>query len=282
MPKVLANGIQIHYQQEGEGPDVVLIHGISGDLSNWYLNVMPALAKEFRVTVYDLRGHGDSDVTPSGYTSAHMATDLDRLLDSLGIERAHLVGGSFGATVALHCAVLYPGRAASLVLAEPWFSALRSSAIFENWRHLEAAKAALGERGLTIPEDKWDDLEYISRAALRIPIRSGLRRGTERNSRRMQRLLDSTSALKEALEVADLTMERIAEIRQPTLAVYGETSPFLQIAWQLQEKIQSCRIVVLKDVGHMFPLLKPELFVASFIEFLRQLAGSGTSNGVAT
>ena len=282
MPKVLANGIHIHYQQAGEGPDVVLVHGITGDLSNWYLNVMPALAKEFRVTAYDLRGHGDSDVTPSGYTSAHMAADLHGLLAGLGIERAHLVGTSFGATVALHCAVLYPERVTSLVLAEPWISALGSRAIPGNWSYSEAAKAALAERGLSIPEDKWDDWEYITRTGLRTPIRTGLRRGMARNSRRIQRLLDSTSAMKEAQEVAGLMMERIAEIRQPTLAVYGETSPFLQTAWQLQEKMPPCRVVVLKDVGHMFPLLKPELFVATFTEFLRQPDGSGTSNGVGT
>ncbi len=282
MPKALANGIHIHYQQAGEGPDVVLIHGVTGDLSVWYLHVLPALSREFRITAYDLRGHGNSDVTPNGYTSAHLAADLHGLLVSLGIARAHLVGASFGGTVAMQCAVLYPERVASLVLAEPWIATLRSRAIFDNWPHLEAAKAALAERGLSIPEDKWEDLEYIARKGLRAPIRTGLRRGTERNSRRMQRLLDSTSALKEAQEVAGLTMERIATIGQPTLAVYGETSPFLQIAWQLQEKMPRCEVVLLKDIGHMFWVLQPELFMASFTEFLRQLAGSGTSNGVGT
>ncbi len=277
MPKVLANGIHIHYQQAGEGPDVVLIHGVTGDLSTWYLHVMPALAKEVRVTAYDLRGHGYSEMTPSGYTSANMAADLHGLLDSLGIERAHLVGHSFGAAVALHCAVLYPERVDSLVLADLWIPALRSFADLENWPYLEAAKTRLRERGLLIPEDKWFDLEYIARQALRSPIRVGLRRGMERNTRRLQRLLDGTSALTEALQVADLTVERIAEIRQPTLAIYGEDSPFLQIAWYLREKMPSCQVAVLKGIGHMFALLKPELLVESVTEFLHGLARTGTS-----
>ena len=88
MRKVLANGIQLHYQQHGQGPDVVLVHGVTSDLSYWLLTVVPRLAERHRVTVYDLRGHGYSDVPPAGYTSRDMAEDLRGLMDALGIERA--------------------------------------------------------------------------------------------------------------------------------------------------------------------------------------------------
>ena len=63
MPKIHANGLNFHYQQAGEGPDVVLIHGVTGDLSIWFLcQAMGVLGRSFRVTAYDLRGHGYSDV----------------------------------------------------------------------------------------------------------------------------------------------------------------------------------------------------------------------------
>ena len=78
MPKIHANGLNFHYQQAGEGPDVVLIHGVTGDLSIWFLcKAMGVLGRSFRVTAYDLRGHGYSDVAPSGYTSADQAGDTD-------------------------------------------------------------------------------------------------------------------------------------------------------------------------------------------------------------
>jgi pimeloyl-ACP methyl ester carboxylesterase len=272
MPKALANGIQIHYQQMGEGPDLVLIHGVTGDLSSWYLQVMPALAKEYRVTAYDLRGHGHSEVTPSGYTSAHMAADLHGLLGALGIDHAHLVGYSFGGTVALHCAVLHPERVASLILGDPMIPALRSLVDLEHWPYLEAAKTNLKERDIYLPEEKWFDLEYAARQILHTQIFFGPRQGMKRNSRRLLRLLNNTSALKEVLEVAGLTLDRIPEVRQPVLAMYGEASPVLQIALHLRDNMPNCRLVILEGLGHFFALSNPELLVTSIREFHRELA----------
>ena len=67
MPRIAANGLQLHVQQAGSGPDVILIHGLTGDLSIWFLcRAMVDLAVDHRVTAYDLRGHGYSDVPPTG------------------------------------------------------------------------------------------------------------------------------------------------------------------------------------------------------------------------
>ena len=110
MPKLDANGIDFHYQQAGAGPDVVLIHGVTGDLSIWFLcEAMGVLGRSFRVTAFDLRGHGYSDVPSDGYTSADQAGDCLAIMDALEIERAMLVGHSFGAVIAMHAAVLFPG-----------------------------------------------------------------------------------------------------------------------------------------------------------------------------
>src|SRR5690348_2302714 len=111
MPKIRANGLNFHYQQAGEGPDVVLIHGVTGDLSIWFLcQAMGQLGRSFRVTAYDLRGHGYSDVPGSGYTSADQAVDAMAIMDALDIDRAMLVGHSFGGVIAMHAAVLHPDR----------------------------------------------------------------------------------------------------------------------------------------------------------------------------
>ena len=115
MAKALANGIQLHYQQFGKGPHLVMVHGITGNLAIWYLEIVPALMGEYRITTYDLRGHGYSEAPPTNYTTADHANDLKHLLDVLGIERAHIMGHSFGADVALNFTILFPERVDRLV-----------------------------------------------------------------------------------------------------------------------------------------------------------------------
>ena len=73
MPKALVDGFHLHYQQFGEGPHVVMVHGITGNLAIWHLEIVPALLSKYRITTYDLRGHGYSDVPPTGYTTADHA-----------------------------------------------------------------------------------------------------------------------------------------------------------------------------------------------------------------
>ena len=119
MPKIAANGIQIHYITAGEGPDVILLHGFLGNLAVWHLYMMPILRREFRVTTYDLRGHGYSQVTPTGYTPKIMAEDLLAMMDAMGIQKASLMGHSFGADICLYFALKYPDRVDKILALEP-------------------------------------------------------------------------------------------------------------------------------------------------------------------
>ncbi len=109
---------------------------------------MGTLARSFRVTAYDLRGHGYSEVPPSGYTSADQAGDTLAIMDALGIERAMLVGHSFGGVIAMHAAVLYPDRIEAVVLSDPCFPALRHLEDVSRWGHWQnfREEAAAGGR----------------------------------------------------------------------------------------------------------------------------------------
>src|SRR5579871_6752921 len=90
--KACINGVEIHYEMAGSGPHLFLLHGLMGSLADWRPCVVPLLTDQFTVLTCDLRGHGDSDMPPSGYTSADMAADLAGLMDHVGAERADLVG----------------------------------------------------------------------------------------------------------------------------------------------------------------------------------------------
>ena len=138
MPKTTANGIEIHYEEEGDpaAPAMLLIMGFGAQLTLWPDELVEALAAQgFRVIRYDNRDVGLSQkfdgvkapglvkmtllskigFTPKvPYTLADMADDGVGLLDALGIERAHIVGASMGGMIAQHVAARHPDRCLSL------------------------------------------------------------------------------------------------------------------------------------------------------------------------
>ena len=165
MPKVKANGVNLHYITVGMGPDIVMLHGFLGNLAVWHLYMAPILRREYRVTTYDLRGHGYSDVTLTGYTAADMAEDLRCFLDAMGIERPILVGHSFGADIAMYFALLYPERVPKLLALEPGLAALVHLRNDKDWIGWAAWVAKLEEVGIHVPEDKRTDAEFCCSSA---------------------------------------------------------------------------------------------------------------------
>jgi pimeloyl-ACP methyl ester carboxylesterase len=136
MGKVVANGVSTHYQRmvakgtdPASAPTVVFIHGLGTDsLASFYLTLAaPVAAAGINVIAYDLRGHGRSDCPDTGYTLQHFVDDLAALLDVLEESGpVHLVGNSFGGTVAFGYAHARPSHVASIVSIEsepptqPW------------------------------------------------------------------------------------------------------------------------------------------------------------------
>lgn len=116
MPEATVNSVRLHYQRTGRGPDLVMLHGLTVDQRMWEPQVAD-LSKDFRVTTYDARGHGKSEVPPTGYSTQDYSEDLYQLLQHLNIARAHLVGRSVGATTVFHFALEHPDMVASLVVA---------------------------------------------------------------------------------------------------------------------------------------------------------------------
>src|SRR5262245_43592277 len=110
--KLAVPGGTLAYDETGRGPAVILIHGSFLDRGTWDLQV-PALAPRYRVVRYDIRPFGESTVPEKPYRTID---DLLALIDALKIDRAHLVGHSFGGGVALDFAIAHPDRVSSLVL----------------------------------------------------------------------------------------------------------------------------------------------------------------------
>ena len=106
MADAQVNGVRLAYQQLGEGADVVLVHGLAANRAFWFGQYALPLSRHYRVTVFDLRGHGYSERSAQGYSSVAMSQDLEALLDELKIERCHVVGHSYGGNLVLALATL--------------------------------------------------------------------------------------------------------------------------------------------------------------------------------
>ena len=277
MPRVDVNGINIYYQQHGSGPDIILIHGMGGNLSFWHANTaLVSLKKEFRVTVYDLRGHGYSDFVKSGYTSFDMASDLYGLMKKIGLKKAYLIGHSFGGLIALHTAAIYPEVVSGLVLTEGNIPALHHLIDLNKWPYRKVREQKLREIDPKLPEylDGYNMylLEYRLRHATtdkKFPIDNfGMRKGLKRIAKRVLKLLDETTAKKDIRAVAGLTEDKICKITQPTLALYGQYSPLMVVCNYLVNNLPNCKMVEVSEAGHLFLARIPEYFVKNVRDFI--------------
>ncbi|WP_100525408.1 alpha/beta fold hydrolase [Mycobacteroides abscessus] len=118
MPFIDVNGQRIHYTDSGDGPPIVLSHPMFLDV----IHLEPlteALADQYRVVTFDQRGHGSTQFDGKPFQFTDVARDALEVASALGIEKAIYGGELFGATMALHAALLEPERVAGLLLVGP-------------------------------------------------------------------------------------------------------------------------------------------------------------------
>jgi pimeloyl-ACP methyl ester carboxylesterase len=277
MPKLDIDGLQFHYQQQGTGPDVVLIHAFTSNLSIWALSgIVAELAARYRVTTYDLRGHGISSVTPGGYNSAQMALDLRRLHESLNLGSAHLVGHSYGGVIAMHAALDYPDMVASVVLSDTYFPGLRhlepnmgQADVWANLRDsLRKVGADIGDRvdfaRLFREVARWTPEEYNAvQRELGLPAGRWLAHLGQ---------LAATNAGDEFFEECGLTADRIVQVQQPVTSLYDEFSPFEATCDYLQRHLANCQVEIVPGARHLAPVENPTAFVKLVRKHLQRVA----------
>lgn len=120
--RISTNGIELQIMDsEGPGDAIVFLHFGGSNLMSWQAAI-PYFEGKFRTIQVDIRGHGQSEKAMRGYHIDDMAQDVIGMLDALGIEKAHLVGSSLGAEVALSMAANHPERVRSLVCEGAFYS----------------------------------------------------------------------------------------------------------------------------------------------------------------
>ncbi len=246
-----------------------MLHGLTGNLAMWHLEIVAGVQNLYRITTYDLRGHGYSEMLPSGYTTRDMAADLEGLLDALEIECAHLVGHSFGADVALHFALLHPDRVNTVAALEPGIPALGHLRKREDWKGWRFWRDALAEFDLHVPREKWHDFRYLLLLSLKVPKMYGPAKGQPRKVGPLLQLLNNTTIVEDCQAVNGLTLDRITQITTPTLLVFGDNSCFFGTYWYLSEHLPNCKSVLLPNSqwGHFGPLEQPDMVVQQIRDF---------------
>ncbi|MDQ3761215.1 MAG: alpha/beta fold hydrolase [Actinomycetota bacterium] len=237
MADVTAGGVRFHVQRLAAAclgsarpaHPVIFIHGLGMDnLSSFYFTLANPLANAGAdVILYDLRGHGISERPRTGYQLGDSVADLAALLDALRVEGpVHLVGNSYGGTVALGFAVAHPQRVASMVLVEAHFSVA-------GWAEQILAERARIESGGELRG--W--LEQLGRKVIRLADMA-------------EDLLNRTTFLADLRAVQPIPLDQLSTLRCPVRAVYGEHSDVVDYARQLSDHLPQCVLTVLPGCGH--------------------------------
>jgi pimeloyl-ACP methyl ester carboxylesterase len=264
--------VNFHYWQIGSGPDLVMLHGLGGNLAVWHFAIAARLRHLYRVTTYDLRGHGRSDMPDTGYTTRQMADDLLGVLDALQIEKTYLLGHSFGADVSLHFSLLHPDRVDKLIVIDAMLPVMLASYQRDDWEGWSYWAYMLKQiTGIDVPRDKWQDIPYMMDLSLKVPVLFGPFRGRQRNRAPVTQLLTQTSIVQDFNTIDELTIENLAQIALPTLLIYEQNSPFLETQQALTRQLPDCTPVFLADgaLRHFSPLEQPDeilMHVKSFLQ----------------
>jgi len=276
------HGKKIAYLTAGEGPVVLLVHGMAGSSAQWR-HVLPNLAKRFTVIAPDLLGHGDSDKPHGEYNLSAHANLLRDLLVALGHERATFVGQSYGGGVVMQLAYQSPDHCERLVLVSSGGLGREVSPLLrglslpgaEQLFPLVCSPALrnAGERAA----------QWLSRFSLRTTAAveemwrsyAGLADGDNRRAffRTLRAVVDHKGQTVSAADRLYLT-EHV-----PTLIIWGSADNIIPIdhAFDTQQCLPSSRLEVFDGVGHYPHCERPARFVKTMLDFVTATEGARLS-----
>jgi pimeloyl-ACP methyl ester carboxylesterase len=272
------HGRRVSYLTAGEGPVLLLVHGIASDSEAWRAS-LPLIARRAKVIAPDLPGHGSSSKAPGDYSLGSLASVLRDLLVKLGHERATLVGHSLGGGVAMQFAYMFPERAERLVLVSSGglgrtVNVLLRAATLPGSELVIAATigpvTALGRAGASA----------LRRLGLRFtPDLGEVGRGFATLADREGRaaFLDTLrSVVNFRGQRIDASDRLYLAAHMPTLLLWGERDPIIPVGHghRAQERMPGSQLVTFADSGHFPQIDDPHLFAATVLEFVEETEAS--------
>lgn len=263
MREVMIGDLRIAYQQAGAGPPLVLLHGVLGDSREWRRQ-LDALSDEFTVLAWDAPGCGASSDPPEGFTLHDYAECLTGWLAAIGAERPHILGLSWGGTLALELYRSHPDLLASLLLVAtyPGVVGVLPPDVY-------AARVQSFLREADLPPEQFVPGWIPGLLTTSAPP------GAADELIAMMSDFHPAGYRTMVLGSAEVDLRDVLpQIRVPTLLLWGDAdkrSP-VSIAEQFHAAIPSARFVLLPGVGHQANMDAPDPFNAEVRDFLHALS----------
>ena len=279
---VSIHGHSIAYRAAGEGPAIVLLHGMAGTSIAWE-HVLPTLARHFTVVAPDLLGHGASAKPHGEYSISGHANILRDLMVAVGIDSATIVGQSFGGGVAMQFAYQYPARCERLVLVSsgglgPEVGAILRTLSLPGAEHVLslACSATLRKGSDTV-------IGWLGRLGFRPgPVLDEIHRAWASLSdaptrraffRTLRAVVDQRGQTVCATDRLYLTAQ------MPTMLVWGGKDTLIPVSHALaaHEAIPGSKLVVFENAGHFPHCEDPHRFAETLIDFIATSAPAQVS-----
>jgi pimeloyl-ACP methyl ester carboxylesterase len=254
MPKIDRDGVGLYYEVHGEGPPLLLTHGYSSTSAMWHGQV-DALAKDHKLILWDMRGHGQSDYPddPNAYSEALTVGDIAAILDAVGAERAIIGGLSLGGYMSLAFYRAHPERARALLIID-------TGPGFKKDDAREAWNKRAHDTGERFDREGLEVLKSFSRERSSVTHRDAS--GLARAARGMLTQRDAG------------VIELLPDIKVPCLIVVGaDDTPFLAASDYMAAKIPGAQKIVIPAAGHAVNIDQPKAFVDAVLPFLKNLPG---------
>jgi 2-succinyl-6-hydroxy-2,4-cyclohexadiene-1-carboxylate synthase len=269
--KIKAGNARTNHELHGEGECLVLIHGFTDNLKMWY-NQVPKLSEKFKVLVYDVRGHGQTESDDNRFSIDLFADDLCELTKALKIEKMHVLGYSMGGRIGLSFALKYPEKVKCVILANsgiPGPSLQLSEQQLKEMAEKKELLRSLLETG---------DIEAISEIMAVYSFSPGLKD-------RMPEVFHKYKALKmdndprhyvAIMQAVVDNMDHppdLTQLKCPLLIIAGEQDAFmsLDVAESMKIAMPHAEIEYL-PTGHAAALEMPDQFNRAVIGFLKKLS----------
>lgn len=263
MPYADNRGVRIYYETEGQGPPLVLAHGMGygGDLNAWrQTGYTEALREDFQLVLFDFRGRGRSDApNDEPHPDSRSDDDIAAVLDSLGIERAHYMGYSMGAAAGFRQAVSHPERFLSFILGGmtpgPWPEEMvRASEI----------SAGLDKLRRVDPPEYFAQLERL----LGRPLTDG------QKEELLTQISDVTAETPPPRSIrAELSAEELAGITVPCLLYCGDLDPFHAGAQESVGHMPRAAFISMHGLNHITAFARSDVVVPLVHQFLTLISG---------
>ena len=265
------DGVKLFYEDTGEGLPVIFVHEFAGDWRSWEPQIR-YFSRRYRCITFNARGYPPSHVPddPEMYSQDLARDDILAVLDSLDIEKAHIIGLSMGGFAALHFGLNYPERAHSLVVAGAGYGAgEEAKARFEK----ETSEAADRMESETMAK--------FGKAYAVGPTRVQFQNKDPRGWKEFETQLCEHSSKGSANTMRGVQRRRpslydledkLRELEVPMLIINGdEDEPCLDVGLFMKRTVRSSALILLPQTGHACNLEEPTLFNQVCSDFFHQV-----------